>query len=62
MFKIIGLQKRVGYLQIVQGLRVAVYKKPSAFHRWMMRVAFGWTWIDEPTPPDPGHGREGGNG
>jgi len=36
----------VGYLQINPGFRVAFTKKPNWFHRQMIKLLFGWIWID----------------
>lgn len=36
----------VGSLIIVEGFRIATPRKPSRFHLWAMKFAFGWRWED----------------
>lgn len=36
----------VGYLELNSGFRVAFRKKPNWFHRQMIKLVFGWVWID----------------
>lgn len=38
--------KPVGRYQIADSFAVEMWKKPSLFHRIMMRVWFGWKWCD----------------
>lgn len=33
-----------GYLEIVKGFNVSVYKKPKRIHLLMMRLFFGWKY------------------
>ena len=30
------------------GLRIDIRERPSWIHRFMMRWAFGWVWVDAP--------------
>jgi hypothetical protein len=36
----------VGYLELSPGFRIAFTKKPIWFHRQMIKLVFGWIWID----------------
>ena len=36
-----------GYLEIVKGFNVPVYKKPKRFHLFMMKLFFGWKYKEE---------------
>ena len=38
-----------GYLEIVKGFNVSVYKKPKRFHLFMMRLFFGWKYKENKT-------------
>jgi len=35
-----------GYLELDPGFRVAFRKKPNWFNRQMIKLVFGWIWID----------------
>ena len=45
---LIKQKKYVGGYQIggAMGLQINLEKKPNWLHRTMMRVAFGWEWVD----------------
>ena len=34
----------VGWWCVTPGVKIAVYKLPSKFHQWTMRLFFGWTF------------------
>ena len=36
-----------GYLEIVKGFNVSVYKKPKCFHLFMMKLFFGWKYKEK---------------
>jgi hypothetical protein len=36
----------VGFLKIGEQNFLPCFKKPSRFHLFTMRIAFGWTWED----------------
>ena len=38
-----------GYLEIVKGFNVSVYKKPKQIHLIMMRLFFGWKYKENKT-------------
>lgn len=39
--------KEVGYYYFSDGINcIAMYSKPSRFHRFMMRICFGFKWSD----------------
>lgn len=42
------VKEPLGWLKINDGFSVAVYEKfPCRFHRWMIKIVFGWEYTRE---------------